>query len=302
MVIVLRCTRWVSQLTLSLRELVETCEDANACLTAIDPTAPEDYRRLAAVMVNQWRDSSMTRVILGGGQGAGKTTLCRCIQQASEFYSETVAVLSLDDFYLSKRDRKQLAKDFHPLFETRGVPGTHDLDLLFDCIRRLENGEHVEIPVFSKGIDDRVGSQTGSEKPTRILVEGWCVGTTTIPHNDLIQPINALEAEQDPELLWRSHVQSIVADSFAKLNDWSDYQVFLQVPDFSSVLRWRFAQELERPVDQRMSRVEVERFIQFYERITRWMLLRTPEIADCVVRLASDHSVADVSMRTNTPH
>ena len=41
-------------------------------------------------------------------------------------------VLSLDDFYLGRRDRAALARDVHPLLATRGVPGTHDLALL-DC-------------------------------------------------------------------------------------------------------------------------------------------------------------------------
>ena len=52
-------------------------------------------------------------------------------------YDWHVAVLSIDDFYLTKAERNQLAQNIHPLLVTRGVPGTHDVQMLTDCVERL---------------------------------------------------------------------------------------------------------------------------------------------------------------------
>ena len=67
---------------------------------------------------------------LSGGQGSGKTTLCQKLEELLTNKKVSCCVLSLDDFYLSKTKRKELADRIHPLAFTRGVPGTHDINLL----------------------------------------------------------------------------------------------------------------------------------------------------------------------------
>ena len=46
---------------------------------------------------------------------------------ASALFALGVAVLSLDDLYLTRAQRQRLALDVHPLLATRGPPGSHDL-------------------------------------------------------------------------------------------------------------------------------------------------------------------------------
>ena len=57
-----------------------------ACLDRIDPGGPPDYRELAALLATLWRGGSTVgrprRVGLAGGQGTGKSTLARLIEQA----------------------------------------------------------------------------------------------------------------------------------------------------------------------------------------------------------------------------
>src|SRR5688572_25477505 len=71
---------------------------------------------------------SVPVLAITGAQGAGKTTLLgelpRVLNDAGGY---RVAALSLDDFYLTRAERLVLARDVHPLFVTRGVPGTHDV-------------------------------------------------------------------------------------------------------------------------------------------------------------------------------
>ncbi len=53
---------------------------------------------------------------------------------------------------------QQLAVNLHPLFQQRGVPGTHELDRLLADLGQIRSGkvEGLRLPVFNKSIDDRV--------------------------------------------------------------------------------------------------------------------------------------------------
>ena len=87
-----------------------------------------------------------------GCQGSGKSTLVALMAMVMrEVYGVSTVVLSLDDFYLTKATRAALAKSIHPLFATRGVPGTHDLALLKETISALRQpgaGGAVAVPTF----------------------------------------------------------------------------------------------------------------------------------------------------------
>ena len=66
--------------------------------------------------------------------------------------------ISIDDFYKTRKDRMILAKKVHPLLMTRGVPGTHDVDLILSFFRKVSKKRfsHLLLPKFDKSIDDRV--------------------------------------------------------------------------------------------------------------------------------------------------
>ena len=93
---------------------------------------------------------------INGSQGSGKSTLadylCSII---AERHGVTAVNLSLDDFYLTHDQRAQLAETVHPLLGTRGVPGTHDVDLAIQTIEQLVAGSECRIPRFDKSVDDR---------------------------------------------------------------------------------------------------------------------------------------------------
>lgn len=229
---------------------------------------------------------------ISGAQGIGKTT---AIQQFRAIPEVNIAVLSLDDFYQPKQDRLLLAKSVHPLCATRGAPGTHDIPLLRHTIEALKtagSGSKVCWPMFDKQTDDRVpdrsaipdlpGRSGGAANsfagtPDAILIEGWMMGALPDPAAASDLPINDLEAEKDPQGVWRAWQEQSLAASYLPL--WQDIDVFLHVlaPGFEAVLDWRCEQEettlgLEKgslPPDRR---AWVSRFIQHYERITRRML------------------------------
>ena len=68
---------------------------------------------------------------LAGGQGAGKSTITQILKLILEIkYNLSVASFSIDDFYKTLNERTSLAKNVHKLFKIRGVPGTHDTNLI----------------------------------------------------------------------------------------------------------------------------------------------------------------------------
>lgn len=213
-----------------------------------------------------------------GAQGSGKTTLARA---AAERFR--AVQISLDDVYLTRAGREVMAREVHPLFATRGPPGTHDLILLQGLIDALSSAgpdDETLIPVFDKRGDDRrpiEAWRTVRGRPSALLIDGWCLGALPEDAAALSAPINALEAGQDPDGIWRRAVNGFVGGSYAGIVARFDAILFLKTPGFEVVLDWRCEQEAEQlglaaadlPVDERE---RLAGFIQCFERITLHML------------------------------
>ena len=76
---------------------------------------------------------------LAGGQGTGKTTISSIINLILvKYFKLKVFKISIDDFYKTRKERYKLSKKVHPLLMTRGVPGTHDIDLILRFFRIIK--------------------------------------------------------------------------------------------------------------------------------------------------------------------
>ena len=154
-------------------------------------------------------------LMIAGSQGSGKSTLSVLIKKFFlKFYSKNVVILSIDDFYLSSFQRKQLARKFNTdLFETRGVPGTHNLKLLYKVINNLMKKKFpVYIPVFDKVTDNKKNYKRKISKVDLLILEGWCVGSKPIDIKYLKMNINDLEKKNDSNLIWRTAYNSALID------------------------------------------------------------------------------------------
>lgn len=271
--------------------------DAARVEASLDPTAPADYRRLAARLAVAWSASRPVRVGIGGGQGAGKSTLGRLLEAACAEVDLRAIVIGLDDFYRTRVERQAMARVVHPLFETRGPPGTHDLEALGAALVGLTSAGGMELPRFDKGLDDRLEGVRVDGPFDLVVLEGWCVGARSSGARLDPSPINALEREADPEGRWRAEVDARLVADYEPLWDRLDELVFLQVPSLDAVRRWRLAQEASLPAERRLDADAVDRFVQHYDRITLGMLEALPGRADWTVVLAEDHSVAEVVTR-----
>ena len=240
-----------------------------------------------------------------GAQGSGKSTLAEAL--ARHFPRTTT--LSLDDLYLTRAERAGLARTRHPLFATRGVPGTHDVALGLAKLDALEAGIPTLLPHFDKARDDRAPSDTWPDARTPndlVIFEGWCVGAVPEAEDALAAPVNDLERIADADGRWRRAVNSALAGSYQALFARLDMLILLAAPDWETVCRWREEQEagLRQTAGQGagiMDEATVERFLQHYERLTRHILQEMPGRADLVLRLSPDRNCHAIEQAAASP-
>ena len=265
------------------------------------------YAPLAASISERILSSSVSPCFIGvqGSQGSGKTTCSEFLQLLlSSEHSLNTLVLSIDDFYLSRQHRFELALSEHPLLATRGVPGTHDVELINQVFASLRNRKPVSLPKFDKATDDQLPTELWEAwtKPVDVvLFEGWCVGLEPQDPAALSPPVNALERKEDSDAAWRTFVNKRLAGDYQKVFRQFDFQLVLQAPSFACVYDWRLKQEQKLKaaltVDQLdaskvMSAAQIERFISHYQRLTEHALETMPSRADWVLELNADHSYA----------
>jgi D-glycerate 3-kinase len=251
-----------------------------------------------AARVEEWRAGHCGMLTIGicGAQGCGKSTLVAELARQLEGAGLRIAALSLDDLYLPRAERQRLAREVHPLFATRGPPGTHDIALGLATIAALARGEAAPLPRFDKGSDDRMPEDQWPRAPAGtdlLLLEGWCLGSVPQPDADLACPVNALEAAEDPGGIWRMHANAALSGPYRHLFALINRLVLLAAPGWHVVANWREQQEAELRLHSpgAMRPEQVARFIQHYERLTRWILTEMPGRADMTVRLGECREV-----------
>ena len=260
---------------------------------------PRLIRAVDDLIDRQARPGHVPLIAIAGSQGSGKSTLA-----AEAARSLSCATLSLDDVYLTRAERGALARRVHPLFETRGPPLTHDLDLLARTLTRLREAgpaDRTPLPAFDKLADDRrpeTGWPVFEGRPRAVLLEGWCLGCLPQTADALAAPVNDLERERDADAVWRTAINGGLARGYAALFERFDALLFLKAPDFERVLDWRVEQEAGltgAPVSA-ARRAELAVFVRVFERITRHMLAGGV-IADTVVELDADRRVLHIDVR-----
>jgi D-glycerate 3-kinase len=267
------------------------------------------YREIAGALLARNPQAERPLVVgLCGCQGSGKSTLAAFLKLLLDWKTQSTAILSLDDLYLTRRQREKLARETHPLLATRGVPGTHDVTLGLKTLQRLRNADvrsRTPLPAFDKARDDRKPRKdwpvfTG--RPAFILFEGWCVDARPQAPAALRKPVNRLESDCDPHGIWRAYVNGQLAGPYRDLFAPIDVLLFMQAPSFACVYKWRGLQEKKLRRSKRgsavMDRKELENFIMHYERLTRWMLKEMPGRADILLPLGSDQQIRAVEIRS----
>ena len=238
---------------------------------------------------------------LSGSQGSGKSTISKILKIIlNTNFNLNVIYISIDDFYKTTIERKKMSKLYHPLFLTRGVPGTHDSKMIYKKLSSLlkKNFNSISIPKFDKSIDNRLKFKYWKKikkKPDIIIFEGWCVGAEPQKFKELKKPINILEKAEDTKLIWRKKVNNELKKSYKKIFNLIDKKIFLKVPSFKYVLKWRLLQEkkLKKASKKSMTKKELKRFIMFYERITKNMT-KNYKNNDYIISIDEKHKIKSI--------
>ncbi len=249
------------------------------------------------------RSNQALIVGVSGCQGSGKSTLAALlVMLLKELMGLNCINLSIDDFYLTYAERQTLARTVHPLLATRGVPGTHDIELAISTINKLRASGHVNIPRFNKAIDDRLPPADWPRKqaPVDVIVlEGWCLAVPAQSEQDLLPALNVLEQQEDPSGIWRNHVNEQIRTVYTPFYNMIDYLIMLKAPDFAKVFEWRQNQENKLAAlqvagqnNRVMNKEQLIRFIHHYERVTRHGLKILPQRANVVFELTDAQTIA----------
>jgi len=262
-------------------------------------TVEEIYAPIAEVLCDRFKSSSneaVGLVGLNGCPGSGKSTLARFLVRLLE--TCRVVVLSLDDFYLSANERAQLADDVHPLLRNRGMPGTHDVELLgstIDALRGASDSSIIRVPVFDKSSDNRRPEaewQSFEGRPDIILLEGWCVGVSAQERGELLEPVSEWESINDPDGRWRTFVNNQLHGHYSQIHECLDMLILLKAPTVETIFTWRWQQEEKlRRRGKAMNDTELESFMSQFLRLTRHMYSTLPRLADIVVEFEEDRTL-----------
>jgi len=247
---------------------------------------------------------------LAGGQGSGKTTISSILTLIlQKYFKLKVFKVSIDDFYKTRKDRKLLSKNKHPLLMTRGVPGTHDIDLMLSFFKKIKgkNFKSLQVPTFDKAIDDRCSKSSWHKIKTRpdvIIFEGWCVGARAQSNSQLKKPINSLEKVYDEEAKWRTHVNNQLKTKYKTLFNQLDELLYLKAKNFNLLREWRLKQERKLWVQTKnknnlkiMSSGDVINFMQTYQRITQQMFKDALKSSSIIMNLNSNHQIEKIKFK-----
>ena len=245
-------------------------------------------------------NNSSNSFLLSGSQGIGKTTMLQIIEKVfRKYFNKKILSLSLDDFYLNKKERIQLSHSKHPLLITRGVPGTHDLYCLHKIINKFNKSQYpIKIPKFEKLEDSRKQTKKIIKKKCDILIlEGWCVGCPPIDQTYLYSNINHLEKNFDGDKKWRDFYNNNLKYNYSNLFRRFNSIIYLKSPSFTCILKWRIKQEnyLKKLNTNKsfigMSNKDIRYFIQHYEKITKWMMKIMPNKANLTLFIDQDQKI-----------
>ena len=247
---------------------------------------------------------------LAGGQGTGKTTTSSLLQIILiKYFKLKVFKISIDDFYKTRKERIVLSKKVHPMLLTRGVPGTHDINMMLNFFKKAKSKKfkRLKLPTFNKAIDDRFSKKKWYDlksKPDVIIFEGWCVGAKPEKNNSLKKTINSMEKAKDQKQIWRKYVNQQLKSKYKNLYSQLNCLIYLKAKNFSLLQKWRLKQERKLWLNSKrnsnlkiMNKEDVINFMQTYQRITQNMFRYMPKYASIILNLNSNHQIKSAAYK-----
>ena len=115
---------------------------------------------------------------------------------------------------------------------------------------------------------------------------------------DLLVSVNNLEKFKDSKKIWRNRVNQELKKDYKKIFKLIDKIIFLKVPSFKHVFKWRLLQEKKLRITSKgkktMADNQIKNFIMFYERLTKHMLKTLIYKADSVIKIDTKHKLKSI--------
>ena len=256
-------------------------------------------------IINNINNSKDNKFIIAGPQGSGKSTLTKVLKLTLEkIYKKKVMLLSIDDYYISKKKRIELSKKVHSLLITRGVPGTHNIKKLKDHINQFIEGKYpINTLTFDKLTDDVSKKRKIIKNADILLLEGWFCGSKPMTNEYLYNNINNLERKLDKNNKWRKYYNTFLKKEYFEIFSKFDKKIYIKPPSFTHVLKWRHSQEKQNALINKkkkfMSKPELRYFIEHYEKLTRWMIKTMPAKASIIININKNQKIEKVFTTDN---
>ena len=139
--------------------------------------------------------------------GTGKTTLGKWLEAISLKLNFKIVVISIDDFYLPS-DEMKLAIEDNPWNVSRGFPGSHSVELMYEKLLGWKINGDLNVPVFDKSLRDGLGDRSywRSDNADLLILEGWFLGIEPLSMdiNDIPRELSNLSSQ---ESLYRTKIQ-----------------------------------------------------------------------------------------------
>tara|TARA_Y100000590_G_scaffold469828_1_gene660032 strand:- start:5597 stop:6463 length:867 start_codon:yes stop_codon:yes gene_type:complete len=263
----------------------------------------EDVKDYILPIYSFLNNSNKKMFLISGAQGIGKTTILNVIEKNFYFFfKKRILRLSLDDFYYSKKERNLLSQSIHSLMLTRGVPGTHNIEELSKIISKFKSSKYpIYIPSFNKLKDTRNSYKKVIKKKCDILIlEGWCCGSPPLSKKYLHHNINILEKKFDKNYEWRNYYNNKLKNEYSKLFKKFDKLIYFKTNSFNNVLKWRLNQERKMQKKYKikkngMNKKEISEFVQYYEKITKWMIKKLPKQSSITIFVDKNQKIRKIS-------
>jgi D-glycerate 3-kinase len=248
-----------------------------------------------------WHRQKIGRPIIQGilgGQGTGKSTLCRTLSLILQDMGYRTFSLSIDDLYKTYTERLKL-REQDPRLIWRGPPGTHDINLGLAVLDQVRQGQSpVSVPRFDKSLHAGAGDRTNPEiidGADIILFEGWFVGVCPIDPSvfDTAEPPILTDADR----VFARDMNNKLRD-YLPLWERLDSLFLLHPIDYRLSLEWRKQAEKEMMASGKpgMSDKEIEEFVYYFWRSLHpelfiEPLVKSPTYVDLVIEINPDHSL-----------
>ena len=236
------------------------------------------FKALAQHLAKEILQTQRPLFAISGAQGSGKSTLAAMVADELRWHGVSVAVVSLDDFYLRKDARALLAQTVDGRLRQRGVPGTHSISAALALTKAHLQGRAIALPRFDKASDNPAATEP-LQRYDCLIIEGWCLG---------VKPIE----------LTGSHTryQRYVEAALAAYQPWFQLLrplLYLQAPNWQTVCQWRLQQEqaLHAKRGFGMNDTELAAFMQAFRPLTERAWQQLPATATWCVALDAQHGV-----------